>query len=109
MAAAVEARKQGVSFVLIEAAEPFSTLVNFPRAKPIYTYPREMTPAGDLQVTAEVKEALVEELEAQVREHGIETHKGYVERVERAGSEHVVRIADQEPVRAAQRAGRDRP
>src|SRR6266850_2997804 len=38
MAAAVEAKKLGLSMELLEATEPFSTLVNFPRAKPIYTY-----------------------------------------------------------------------
>ena len=39
MAAAVEARGLGLSFEVIEATEPFSTLANFPRAKPIFTYP----------------------------------------------------------------------
>ncbi|MGH7730158.1 MAG: FAD-binding protein, partial [Candidatus Eiseniibacteriota bacterium] len=66
MAAAVEARRSGLRFEVLEATEPFSTLVNFPRAKPIFTYPRAMTPTGQLQVTADVKEGLVEELRAQV-------------------------------------------
>ncbi|HEY2924823.1 MAG TPA: NAD(P)-binding protein, partial [Candidatus Eisenbacteria bacterium] len=34
MAAAVEARRQGLRFEILEATEPFSTLVNFPKAKP---------------------------------------------------------------------------
>ena len=72
-AAAIEARKQGLSFNLIEAAEPFSTIVNFPKAKPIYTYPTEMTPAGDLQFTdrSSVKEGLIDELEDYLKDNDI--------------------------------------
>ena len=60
MAAALEARKAGLDLVLFEAKRPFQTVADFPKAKPIYTYPRGMTPAGDLQVTADVKEALLQ-------------------------------------------------
>ena len=56
MAAALEARKRGLAFEILEASEPFSTIVNFPKGKPIYTFPTEMTPDGDLQFTARVKE-----------------------------------------------------
>src|SRR5512139_2388330 len=62
MAAAVEARRLGLSFRVLEAAAPFATIANFPRGKPIFTYPRDMRPEGALQVTADVKEALLEEL-----------------------------------------------
>ncbi len=83
MAAAVEARRLGLTCEVLEATEPFSTLVNFPRAKPIYTYPLAMTPTGGLQVTAKVKEALVEELRAQVERAGIRPLSERAERVER--------------------------
>ena len=65
MAAALEARKLGMSFRIFEASEPFSTIINFPVRKPIFTYPKEMTPAGELVVSADIKELLVEELESQ--------------------------------------------
>jgi thioredoxin reductase/ferredoxin len=65
MAAAREARRQGLSFCVLEARRRFATIRDFQKGKPIYTYPNDMTPAGDLQVSATVKEALVEELEAQ--------------------------------------------
>lgn len=71
MAAALEARAQGLDFEVIEATEPFSTIVNFPKGKPIYTYPMEMTPEGDLMLTAKVKEPLLAELTAQTLEAGI--------------------------------------
>ena len=64
MAAALEARRHGLRFEVLEASEPFSTIVNFPKGKPIFTYPRDMTPAGELQFSerSSVKEGLVEEL-----------------------------------------------
>ena len=83
MAAALAARKRGLTFELLEAGETFSTIVNFPRGKPIYTYPTDMTPAGDLQFTAQVKEPLLDELRAQTE--GIPVHQARAERVSRSG------------------------
>ncbi len=68
MAAAREARRQGLSFCVLEARRRFATIRDFQERKPIYTYPNDMTPAGEMQVTAEVKEELVEELEAQTED-----------------------------------------
>ncbi len=72
ISAALEAKKAGLKFEVFEAAEPFSTIVNFPKAKPIYTYPTDMTPAGEMQFHADVKEALLDELERQRKDAGIE-------------------------------------
>jgi NosR/NirI family transcriptional regulator, nitrous oxide reductase regulator len=82
-AAAAEARKAGLNFRLFEAQEPFSTIVNFPKRKPIYTYPKAMTPAGEIQFTTDVKEDLLDELREQSR--GIEPTFQRIERIERAG------------------------
>src|SRR5262245_5952863 len=71
MAAALEARSQGLTCCVLEGSEPFSTVVNFPRGKPIFTYPTQMVPAGDLHVTAQVKEPLVDELRAQTIARGL--------------------------------------
>jgi NosR/NirI family nitrous oxide reductase transcriptional regulator len=93
MAAAVEAKKRGLRFRVLEAAEPFSTLVNFPKGKPIYTYPRGMEPEGDLRVTADVKEPLIEELREQVERAGIRPVEARAERVVREGGTLAVRLA----------------
>ncbi len=85
MAAAVEAKKRGLRFEVLEGAEPFVTIVNFPKQKPIYTYPRAMVPSGDLQVRANVKEDLVAELREQAARAGIRPRIERVERVERQG------------------------
>ncbi len=64
LAAAMEAKKRGLSYVVFEAAQPFSTIQNFPKGKPIFTYPTDMVPAGDVQFGegTEVKEGLVDHL-----------------------------------------------
>ncbi|MEO5617807.1 MAG: NAD(P)-binding domain-containing protein, partial [Candidatus Eisenbacteria bacterium] len=100
MAAAIEARKLGLSFTVIEASEPFATIVNFPRAKPIFTYPMTMKPAGDLQVTATVKEPLVEELRAQAAASGIVPVAARAERIESRDGHVLVHLAGQPPLAA---------
>ncbi|MEY2549259.1 MAG: hypothetical protein QOD64_1841, partial [Verrucomicrobiota bacterium] len=100
ISAAIEAKKAGLSFAIFEATEIFSTVVNFPKAKPIYTYPTEMKLEGGLQFSAEIKEALVEEMEAQRRAAGIDVTPARVERLESRGGTVVVHIADRPAVTA---------
>ena len=88
ISAALEAKKAGLRFEVFEAAEPFTTVVNFPKAKPIYTYPTEMTPAGEMQFHADVKEALLDELEKQRKDAGIEVTNARADRVE-AGADNI--------------------
>lgn len=85
IAAALEAREVGLNFQVFEATQNFSTIVNFPKAKPIYTYPNEMTPAGKLRLTANVKEDLIEELERQRLAAGIEPVASHIEYLEPKG------------------------
>ena len=70
-----------------------ATLVNFPRAKLIFTFPKAMTPAGGLQVQATVKEALVDELRSQVERLGLPVQAGRAERIERTGETLTVHLA----------------
>ena len=85
IAAAIEAKKAGLRFEIYEAEEAFSTVANFPKGKPIYTYPHGMTPAGDLQFKPDVhpKEELLESLEKIRRSAGIEVTPARIERIER--------------------------
>ncbi len=100
MAAAIEARRRSLSFMVLESSEVFSTIANFPRRKPIYTYPLAMAPAGSLQVAATVKEDLLVELKAQAEAAGIEPIPARAERIARAGDEIVVHTAGGGVVRA---------
>ncbi len=81
MAAALAAEKAGLDYTIFEAKRAFQTVLDFPRGKPIYTYPTEMRPDGDLQFTAEIKEALLDEMAEQTR--SIEVELDRVERVVR--------------------------
>ena len=42
ISAAIEAKKAELRYQIFEATQVFSTVANFPKAKPIYTYPTEM-------------------------------------------------------------------
>jgi len=110
MAAAMRAKELGLRFAVLESAEPFFTIANFPRRKPIYTYPRDMKPHGSLQVSAEVKEDLLWELRSQVQDAGIETEPARVEAVRRRGDRFEIELQDG-PARHARRVvvaiGRD--
>lgn len=100
ISAAIEAKKAGLRFGVYEAAEAFSTVVNFPRAKPIYTYPTEMKLEGGLQFTAEVKEKLLAEVEAQRVSADIELTPARVARIARSDKGLTVHLEDGQPVHA---------
>jgi NosR/NirI family transcriptional regulator, nitrous oxide reductase regulator len=106
IAAAIEARKAGLSFAVFEASEVFSTVANFPKAKPIYTYPTGMTPAGDLQFRSEVhpKEQLLEDLEARRRDAGVEVTTARIVSIERDGGVLRLHHGDGRTVTRARRA-----
>ncbi len=106
VAAAIEAKKAGLQFAVFEATEIFSTVANFPKRKPIYTYPVDMTPAGDLQFKSEVhpKEELLETLESKRREFGIEVISARIERIERKGGILLLHHGDGKTVTRARRA-----
>lgn len=74
-AAAMEAKKHNIDAVILEANTPFATVENFPNKKPIYTYPTQMVPTGDLQFSDNVshKENLLEELKQHALEQNINT------------------------------------
>ncbi len=101
-AAAMEAGKLGLRFELYEAAEPLATIANFPKGKPIFTYPTDMTPAGDLQFHAQsdVKERLLEDLRAQLARAGIEPRMARIEEVRRSRGLLELGLVDGQAVRA---------
>ena len=97
ISAALEAKKAGLKFQVFEAAEPFSTIVNFPRAKPIYTYPTDMTPAGQMQFHADVKEALFDELEKERHDAGIEITYARADQVKSGHNGMTIHFAGDKP------------
>src|SRR5688572_3425321 len=103
MAAALEAKSANLRCEILEASEPFSTVVNFPKAKPIYTYPTGMTPAGELQFRDEVhpKEQLLDDLRRETIEKGVTPKIARAERVVRKGDLLEVVLAEGRPSLAA--------
>mgnify|MGYP005988768857 CR=1 FL=1 len=101
-AAAIEAKKHDLNFKILEANQPFSTIENFPNKKPIYTYPTQMRPEGDLQFSSKVthKESLLEELKQQISEQGITTDIAQASHVERKGSIIKVHLENGETLQA---------
>jgi len=100
VSAGIEAKKAQLRFAVYEATQLFSTVVNFPKGKPIYTYPAELKLNGGLQFNATVKEALVEEMEAQQRASGIEPVAARIDHLERSGNLLVLHHADGKTTRA---------
>ena len=98
MAAALEAETRGLRYVVYEAKRRFQTIADFPKAKPIYTYPKEMTPEGRLQVHADIKEDLLAELLEQTKD--IPVHDGSIKELKRRGGVLVGKLADGREVRA---------
>jgi thioredoxin reductase/Fe-S-cluster-containing hydrogenase component 2 len=103
ISAAIEARKAGLDFVVFEANQTLSTLVNFPKAKPIYTYPTDMTPSGTLQFTAQVKEDLVREVEEQRAKFQVEPVLARIDKIRRGEGCLEVVHAESEKVTRARR------
>lgn len=105
IAAAIQAKKAGVSFQVFEATEIFSTVVNFPKGKPIYTYPTDMAPVGDLQFKSEIhpKEELLETLESERKAAGVEVTFARIERIERRGGILLLHHGDRKTVSKARR------
>jgi NosR/NirI family transcriptional regulator, nitrous oxide reductase regulator len=100
VSAAIEAKKASLRFRVFEATQTFSTVVNFPKAKPIYTYPTEMVLEGGLQFKATVKEDLVAEMEQQRAGAGIEITRGRIVRIERQSDAILLHHDDKEITRA---------
>lgn len=100
MAAALEAKRNGLRFEILEATEPFSTIVNFPKGKHIYTYPTDMVPVGDLQFTKDLKEPLVEEIRGETLGRGIEPRIIRVEKIVNRGAYMEVVVPDGENLKS---------
>jgi len=100
MSAAIEASQADINFKIFEAAEAFSTIRNFPRKKPIYTYPSDMEPAGDMHFESTIKEDLIVELEQQQEDHGIETTHAAIGKISRSGGTLKLHRKDGDPILA---------
>ena len=95
-AAAKEAEAKGLKYLVFESSEPFSTIVNFPKEKPIYKYPTEMDTEGEIEFheKSDVKEGLLEDLREQTVGEGLKWVHGRVSHVEKKGDTFEVVVPD---------------
>lgn len=96
--AALQAKKNNLTCLLLESTEDFSTIKNFPKGKPIFTYPTHMRPVGEVQFTdrENTKETLFESLRETIAANNLESIKEDVSQVERKGDRiHVVAMSGQ--------------
>lgn len=84
-AAAIEAKKENLNLALFEASHNFSTIKGFPKGKPIFTYPTDMKPEGEIQFSTDIKEDLLEELESYRSKAGIEAINERIDTIQKEG------------------------
>lgn len=76
VAAALEAERLGLRFVLVEPERPLQTLYDFPPGKPIHLLPDELDEEGPLRLAGDTKESLLAALEPQIA--GLVVRRGRV-------------------------------
>lgn len=86
ISAAIEAHKNNLDYCIYEASSLFSTIYNFPKNKPIFTYPTEMKPDGDLQFQADIKEDLLNDLKKQLEMYPLNFKIASVVEIKKKGS-----------------------
>ncbi|WP_337872607.1 NAD(P)-binding domain-containing protein [Ignavibacterium sp.] len=84
IAAGIEASKKNFSFLILESAKKFNTIVNFPKGKPIIAAPGEYQQQSDLKINDGVKESLLDELNQQIKNIDIPVKEGLmVQKIEK--------------------------
>lgn len=76
MAAALRAKELGYRFVLLDSAQAFNTIANFPKGKPIYVTPVAPPMQSGLTFRDGTKETLLDELRKDIEGHDIPLHEG---------------------------------
>jgi len=76
IAAGIEASKRNLNYLILESAKKFSTIVNFPKAKPIIAAPDEYEQKSDLIIKNGIKESLLDDLYDQIKNHSLEIKEG---------------------------------
>jgi len=88
ISAGIEAANQNLKFALIESAQKFNTIVNFPKGKPIFAEPVDYDQQSALKINDGTKESLLEELENQLTGIDLPIEEGVmVERIDKSGDQ----------------------
>ncbi|MBT3463651.1 NAD(P)-binding domain-containing protein [archaeon] len=69
--AAIEAKKKGLNYILLEKGRLFEIVHQYPNKKPIYAEPHELKVTGDLNFEDKPKEKLLEDLAKKIKKNPI--------------------------------------
>ena len=84
IAAGIEAVHNNLTFKIIESAQRFNTIINFPKGKPIYAEPSELQQESELIINDGTKESLLDELYSQSGKVNLPIEEGLmVEKIEK--------------------------
>jgi len=100
IAAGIEANNYGFKYKILESAQRFSTIINFPKGKPIFAEPEDYEQKSKLKINDGTKESLLNELEAQIADVDLPIVEGVmVDRIEKKNN-HFQLIAKNENYKA---------
>lgn len=100
IAAGLEASKHNYNFTILDSTQKFSTIVNFPKGKPIYAEPGDYEQKSELKIEDGTKESLLEDLHNQIKNADLPIQENImVEQIEKRGN-HFKLITKNETVKA---------
>ena len=76
IAAGIEAKKNGLDFIILEAAKKFNTIVNFPKGKHIFAEPTAINQESEVIIDDGTKESLLADLEKQLQGKSLPIKEG---------------------------------
>ena len=87
IAAGLEASKHNLKYKILESAQKFNTIINFPKGKPIYAEPNDFIQESELKIEDGTKESLLVDLENQIENIDLPIDEGVmVEKITKAGN-----------------------
>ena len=93
--AALQAREQGMSCIVLEKEKVASTIENFPEGKWVYAEPDEILPKGKLWLDGATKEDLLERWHKIIDDNGLEVRLDHgVESIVKDGKNFTVTVQD---------------
>jgi NosR/NirI family nitrous oxide reductase transcriptional regulator len=86
IAAGIEAEKHQLNFIILESAQKFNTIINFPKGKPIYAEPDDYEQKSEIKITDGTKESLLDDLDEQTKDYTLPIKEGIaVEEINKNG------------------------
>ncbi len=87
VAAGIEASKNKLNYKILESAQKFNTIINFPKGKPIFAEPKEFTQNSELKINDGTKESLLDDLHNQIQNVSLPVEENVmVNKIEKVGN-----------------------